>query len=260
MQEIGIDFRNDPYAIGLWKDAGADIQGDRVRIPKGLVRKLCSTAPHEFTQHARNPARNVVFGGANVIFAPAYGSPFVRDLTGGRRYGSLEDFKNFVRLAYLSPHLHHSGGTVCEPVDIPVSKRHLDMVLAHLTYSDKAFLGGVTAPGRATDCIDMCRTVFGAETVERDCVILGNVNVNSPLVYDGTVTTVMRAYAEANQGVIVTPFILGGAMGPVTNAGAIAQAHAETMAGIAFTQMVRPGSPAVYGNFLSGASNNASFR
>ncbi len=251
LQEIGIEFRNDASALALWRDAGADIDGERVRLPRGLARKLCGTAPREFTQLARNPERNVVMGGDNVIFAPAYGSPFVQDMDEGRRYGSLEDFRNFVRLAYLSPNIHHSGGTVCEPVDIPVSKRHLDMVLAHLTFSDKPLLGGVTGPDRATDCIDMCRIVFGAETTERDCVILGNVNVNSPLVYDGTVTMVMRAYAAANQGVIVTPFILGGAMGPVTNAGAIAQAHAETMAGIAFTQLVRPGAPAVYGNFLS---------
>jgi trimethylamine--corrinoid protein Co-methyltransferase len=185
------------------------------------------------------------------VLAPTYGSPFVRDLAGGRRYASLADFRNFVRLASASPWLHHSGGTVCEPVDVPVNKRHLDMVHAHLTLSDKAFMGSVTAPSRAADSIDMARIVFGADVVDRECVILGNVNVNSPLVWDATMTGALRTYAEANQAPVVVPFILGGAMGPVTNAGAVAQAHAETLVGVALGQLVRRGSPAIYGNFLS---------
>ncbi len=110
---------------------------------RSLVQK---TAPREFTQHARNPARNVVIGGKNTVFAPAYGSPFVRSLDEGRRYARIEDFRNFVKLAYMSTSLHHSGGTICEPVDLPVNKRHLDMVYSHLKYSDKAFMGSVTAP------------------------------------------------------------------------------------------------------------------
>lgn len=251
LQEIGIEFREDPEALRLWRDAGADVSGERVRFPKGLIRQILKTAPRSFTQHARNPARSVVIGDGNVVFAPAYGSPFVRDLEGGRRYGSLTDFENFVRLAYMSSSLHHSGGTVCEPVDVAVNKRHLDMVSAHLRLSDKPFMGSVTAEDRADDSIDMARIVFGAEFVDRNCVILGNINANSPLVYDATMTNALRAYARANQGTIIVPFILGGAMGPVTTAGAIAQSIAEAMAGCALTQLVRPGAPIVFGNFLS---------
>ncbi|MEE8504711.1 MAG: trimethylamine methyltransferase family protein, partial [Kiloniellales bacterium] len=148
LQEVGIEFRDDAEALAIWKEAGADVQGERVRFPRGLCRKLIETAPAEFTQHARNPERSVQIGGNNTVFAPVYGPPFVRDLEGGRRYATIEDFRNFVKLAYMTPVMHHSGGTVCEPVDIAVNKRHLDMVYAHLRYSDKPFMGSVTAPER----------------------------------------------------------------------------------------------------------------
>jgi trimethylamine--corrinoid protein Co-methyltransferase len=189
-----------------------------------------------------------------VVFVPSYGSPFVMDLDRGRRYGTIEDFRNFIKLAQASPWLHHSGGTICEPTDVPVNKRHLDMVYSHMRYSDRAFLGSVTAESRAQDSVDMARILFGRDFVDANCVIMGNVNVNSPLVWDGVMTSVIRAYASANQGSVIVPFILGGAMGPVTNAGAIAQSLAETMAGCALTQLVRPGAPVIFGNFLSSMS------
>lgn len=255
LEEVGIEFRNDPDTLRLWREAGADVDGERVRMPRGLPRSVIrASAPRTFTQHARNPARSVIFGGEHTIFAPAYGSPFVTDAERGRRYASIEDFRNFVRLAYLSPWIHHSGGTVCEPVDLPVNKRHLDMVHAHIRYSDKPFLGSITAPERAEDSIEMARLVFGEAFVDEHCVILGNVNANSPLVFDAMATGALRAYAAANQGTIVLPFILGGAMGPVTGAGAVALALAEAMAGCALTQLVRPGAPAVLGIFLSSMS------
>jgi trimethylamine---corrinoid protein Co-methyltransferase len=252
--EIGIEFRDDPAALELWRKAGAELDGVRVRFPKGMIQELLRTAPTEFTQHARNPENSVRIGGSNVVFAPAYGSPFVMDLDEGRRYGTIEDFRNFIKLAQSSPWLHHSGGTICEPVDVPVNKRHLDMIYAHVTLSDRPFLGSVTAEERAEDSIDMARVVFGEDFADQNCVIMGNVNVNSPLVWDGTMTKVLRAYARANQGSVLVPFILGGAMGPVTVAGAIAQAHAETLAGCALAQLERSGAPVVYGNFLSSMS------
>jgi trimethylamine--corrinoid protein Co-methyltransferase len=254
LAEIGIEFRDDPAALDHWRRAGARIDGVRVTFEPGLLREVLANAPRSFTQHARNPARSVEIGGKSVVFSPAYGSPFVMDIDNGRRYGTIEDFRNFIKLAHSSPWLHHSGGTICEPVDVPVNKRHLDMVYSHIRYSDRAFMGSVTAESRAEDSIDMARIVFGDDFVDGNCVILGNVNVNSPLVWDATMTTALRAYARANQAAVIVPFILGGAMGPVTNAGAIAQAHAETMAGCALTQLERPGAPVIYGNFLSSMS------
>jgi len=254
LAEIGIEFRDDPVALDHWRKAGAKVDGDLVRFEQGMLREILKSAPSEFVQHARNPANSVLIGGRSVVFSPAYGSPFVMDLDKGRRYGTIEDFENFVKLAQASPWLHHSGGTICEPVDVPVNKRHLDMVYAHIRYSDRPFMGSVTAESRAEDSIEMARIVFGRDFVDRNCVILGNVNVNSPLVWDATMTTALRAYARANQAAVIVPFILGGAMGPVTNAGAIAQSLAETMAGCALTQLERKGAPVIFGNFLSSMS------
>jgi trimethylamine--corrinoid protein Co-methyltransferase len=254
LTEVGIEFRDDPASLDHWKRAGAKVEGALVRFEPGMLEEIVASAPVQFTQHARNPARNIEIGGSNVVFSPAYGSPFVMDLDKGRRYGTLEDFRNFIKLAQSSPWLHHSGGTICEPVDVPVNKRHLDMVYSHVKYSDRAFMGSITAEDRAEDSIDMARLVFGRDFVDRNCVILGNVNVNSPLVWDGTMTKSLRAYARANQAAVIVPFILGGAMGPVTNAGAIAKSYAETLAGCALTQLERKGAPVIFGNFLSSMS------
>ena len=254
LAETGIEFRDDPAALDLWRRAGAKVDGVLVRFEPGLLRAVLQSAPARFTQHARNPAHSVEIGGRSVVFAPAYGSPFVMDLDKGRRFGTLQDFQNFIKLAQASPWFHHSGGTICEPTDIPVNKRHLDMVYSHIRYSDRCFMGSVTAEDRSEDSIAMARIVFGEAFTDQNCVILGNVNVNSPLVWDGTMTRSLRAYARAGQAAVIVPFILGGAMGPVTNAGAIAQSLAETMAGCALTQLERKGAPVIFGNFLSSMS------
>ena len=135
LQEIGVRFVDDPEALRLFHEAGAEVQGDRVRFPPGLLQMALKTAPKTFRQHARNPERTINLGGKNVVFGPGYGMPFVSDLDGGRRYGTIRDFKNLTKLVYMSPWLHHSGGTTCEPTDLPVNKRHLDMVYAHLKWS-----------------------------------------------------------------------------------------------------------------------------
>src|SRR6202161_4486367 len=260
LEEIGIDFRDDPEALAIWKNAGADVKGERVHFARGMCRTLIQrTAPREFTQHARNPARSVVIGGKNTVFAPAYGSPFVRSLDEGRRYARCGNFRNFVTLAYMSHSLHHSGGTICEPVDLPVNKRHLDMVYSHLKYSDKPFMGSVTAPERAEDSVAMANIVFGSEltdplTGRPKTMIISLINVNSPMTYDATMLGALKVYARANQAVIVTPFILAGAMSPVTVAGTAAQTLAEALAGMAFAQLVNPGAPVIFGSFASSIS------
>ncbi|PCI02975.1 MAG: trimethylamine methyltransferase [Hyphomicrobiales bacterium] len=251
LEEVGIEFREDPEALEMWKEAGADVKGERVRFPKGLCRELMKTAPSSFTQHARNPARSVEIGGRNTVFAPVYGPPFVRDLEGERRYATMEDFRNFVKLAYMAPAMHHSGGTVCEPVDVAVNKRHLDMVYTHIRYSDKPFMGSVTAPERAEDSVAMARILFGEEFVDQNCVLVSLINVNSPMVFDGTMLGALKVYARANQATILSPFIVGGAMSPVTVAGTLAQVLAEVQAGIAFAQLCRSGSPIILGTFAT---------
>jgi len=260
LEEIGIDFREDPEALSIWKAAGADVQGERVRMPRGMCRQLIqATTPREFVQLARNPARNVLIGGNNTVFAPAYGSPFIRSLDEGRRYARIEDFRNFVKLAYSSHSLHHSGGTICEPVDLPVNKRHLDMVYSHIKYSDKAFMGSVTHPERAQDTVELAKIAFGDRYMDPvggkpNTVIVSLINVNSPMTYDATMLGALKVYARANQACIVTPFILAGAMSPVTVAGTASQTLAEALAGMAFIQLLNPGAPLVFGSFASSLS------
>jgi trimethylamine---corrinoid protein Co-methyltransferase len=260
LEEIGIDFREDAEALAVWKAAGADVKGERVHIPRGMCRSIIQrSAPREFVQHARNPARSVLIGGRNTVFAPAYGSPFVRNLDEGRRYARIEDFRNFVKLAYLANSLHHSGGTICEPVDLPVNKRHLDMVYTHLKYSDKPFMGSVTHPDRAADSVALANIAFASElndpaTGRPKTTIINLINVNSPMTYDATMLGSLKVYARANQATIVTPFILAGAMSPVTVAGTVAQTLAEALAGLAFVQLINPGAPVVLGSFASSVS------
>ena len=252
LEEIGIEFRDFPRALKLWKDAGADVDGERVRFPRGLCRALVqATAPREYTQHARNPRRSTIIGGARTVLVPAYGSPFVQDLDQGRRYATIEDFRNFVKLAYMSPGLHHSGGTICEPVDLPVNKRHFDMVYSHIKYTDKPFMGSVTHPERAEDTLAMARILFGEDFVPRKTVLTSLINANSPLAFDATMLGAATVYAENNQATVISPFLLAGAMSPVTVAGTLTQILAEALAGMAYIQLVRPGAPVVFGSFAS---------
>ncbi|MFZ1480923.1 MAG: trimethylamine methyltransferase family protein, partial [Paracoccaceae bacterium] len=257
LEEIGVNFVENPAALELWKAAGADVRGERVRIPRGLARKLCATAPKTFTQHARNPARNVEIGGRNLVLAPVYGPPFVRDAAGGRRYATIHDFQNFVKLGYMSKWLHHSGGTVCEPTDVPVNKRHLDMLLAHMTLSDKPYMGSVTEPSRAADSVEMSKILFGSDFVDQNTVMTSLININSPLTFDGIMMGALEVFAKANQASIISPFIVGGAMAPVTVAGTLTQVLAEVLAGVAYSQLVRAGAPVIMGAFVTSIDMNS---
>ena len=257
LEEIGVAFVDNPKALERWRAAGADVTGERVRLPKGLARKLCATAPASYVQHARNPERSVVMGGRNLVLAPVYGPPFVRDAVGGRRYATMDDFRKFVKLTYMSKWLHHSGGTVCEPTDVAVNKRHLDMLLAHMTLSDKPFMGSVTEPSRAQDSVDMCKILFGEDFVAKNTVMTSLVNINSPLTFDSTMMGALEIYAENNQASIISPFIVGGAMAPVSVAGTLTQVTAEVLAGVAYSQLIRPGSPVIAGAFVTSIDMNS---
>ena len=248
LEEVGVAFVENPAALARWKDAGADVDGERVRIPRGLARALCATAPSTFTQHARNPERSVEIGGRNLVLAPVYGPPFVRE-NGERRYATMADFQKFVKLGHMSKWLQHSGGTVCEPTDVAVNKRHLDMLRAHMTLTDKPFMGSVTEPSRAVDSIEMCDILFGG--LDDRTVMTSLVNINSPLTFDNVMMGALEHYAAANQACIVSPFIVGGAMAPVSVAGTLTQVLAEVLAGVAYSQLVRPGAPVIFGAFVT---------
>ena len=257
LEEIGVNFVDSPEALERWRSVGATIEGERVWIPRGLARELCKTAPSKFVQHARNPERNVEIGGTTLVTAPVYGPPFVRDRDGGRRYATLADFQKFVKLGYMSKYLHHSGGTVCEPTDVPVNKRHLDMLLTHMVYSDKPFMGSVTEPSRAQDSVEMCEILFGKEFVQNNTVMTSLININSPLTFDSIMMGALEVFASNNQASIISPFIVGGAMAPVSVVGTLTQVLAEVLAGIAYSQIIKPGAPVIFGTFVTSIDMNS---
>lgn len=257
LEEIGVNFVDNPAALARWRAVGADVQGERVRLPRGLARELIKTAPSSFIQHARNPERNVVIGGKNLVLAPVYGPPFVRDLEGGRRYATIADFRNFVKLGQMSKFLHHSGGTVCEPTDVAVNKRHLDMLHAHMTLSDKPYMGSVTERSRCVDSVEMSKILFGERFVDENTVMTSLVNINSPLTFDPIMMDALEVYAAANQACIVSPFIVGGAMAPTTVAGTLTQVLAEVLVAVSYSQMIRPGAPVIFGAFVTSIDMNS---
>ncbi|WP_435136708.1 trimethylamine methyltransferase family protein [Pseudopelagicola sp. nBUS_19] len=257
LEEVGVNFVNNPAALERWRNAGADVEGERVRIPRGLARKLCETAPEKIIQHARNPERTVEIGGNTLVCAPVYGPPFVRDGAGGRRYATMDDFRKFVKLGYMSNWLHHSGGTVCEPTDIAVNKRHLDMLLAHMTLSDKPFMGSVTEPSRAQDSVEMCEILFGKSFVQENVVMTSLININSPMTFDDVMMGALEVYALNNQACVVSPFIVGGAMAPVSVTGTLTQVLAEVLAGVAYSQLIRSGAPVIFGAFVTSIDMNS---
>lgn len=256
LEEFGIAFNHDE-AVDVLERAGCDVDRDAipaplVKFPRGLVLEQIARAPREFTMHARNPANNVVIGGDHMVLAPVYGPPNVQDLDKGRREATIEDYHNFAKLAQVVPDIHNAGGTVVEPNDEPQETRHLDMMHALLTLSDKTFMGNVVSAENANDCIEMAALVFGGRAVLADKpVMLSLINVNSPRLYDTRMLDALMTYARARQPVLITPFILAGAMSPVAVGGTLVQQNAEALAGITLTQLVNPGTPVVYGSFLS---------
>ena len=257
LEEIGVDFPDNPQALELWKQAGADVQGVRVHIPRGLARQLLKTVPRSFVQYARNPAKSVEISPNTLVFAPVYGPPFVRTQSEGRRYATIDDFQKFVKLGYMSKWLHHSGGTVCEPTDLPVNKRHLDMVFTHIKYSDKPFMGSVTEPSRAEDTLEMTRILFGKDFVEENTVLTSLININSPMTFDSVMMGALEVYARSNQAAIISPFIVGGAMAPVSIVGTLTQVLAEVYAGIGYSQLIKKGAPAIFGAFVTSIDMNS---
>ncbi len=254
LENVGVVFR-DPVAIEDWKRAGADVRdGDRVHLDRGMVRELISTIPESFTYHARNPEKNLPFGHDHAIFVPMTGAPYLRGLDDVRRNPSLEDLANFHKLSHMLPALHSSAHHIVEPMDHPVSHRHLRITYSSMTHSDKTFMGMTTSPRNAEDVLDMCAILFGADFMETHPVVTGNCNGNSPLVWDETMLGAMRAFNRRNQPVLCSPFVLGGANTPASTAPAVAQLNAEALSALAYTQVVRKGCPAIYGHYLSTVS------
>jgi trimethylamine--corrinoid protein Co-methyltransferase len=249
VSELGVDFQHVDAQEAL-AAAGQQVEGDLVKFDPDWILEQVAKAPREFDLQARNPENNIHIGGKHMAFGAVYGCPFVRRGL-ERREAMYEDFENLVKLAQSFPQLDTPGGTICEPGDKPLDSRHLDMVYALLTLSDKPFMGSVTSGPNALDTIAMAEMVFGKESLEETPAIISLINVNSPLRYDDRMLSALLEYARANQAMVITPFLLMGAMSPVSVAASLAQQVAEALAGIALVQTIRPGCPVVFGSFLS---------
>ncbi len=249
VSELGVEFLSDE-ALELFRREGQQVDGQNVKLDPEFVLEQVGKAPREFDIQARNPEQSVHIGGQHMVFSAVYGCPFIREGI-ERRNASMNDFENLVKLSHAFPQLDSPGGTICEPEDRPLDSRHLDMVYALMTFTDKIFMGSVTSGPNAADTIAMAEIVFGRESIEQTPCVISLINVNSPLRYDDRMLAALFEYVRANQPVIVTPFLLMGAMSPVSVAATLAQQMAEAMAGIALTQLIRPGCPVVFGSFLS---------
>jgi len=253
LEEVGVDFR-DPIALEHWRQAGAKIDGERVRLDRAMVRELISSIPETITLHARDPAKSVQVGGKHSLFVPMTGAPFVMDLEGQRRWPKLADLNDLHKLAHSLPALHSSAHHIVEPMDLPVSHRHLHITYSSVKHSDKTFMGMTTSGKNAEDVMALCKLLFGEDYLETHAVVTGNINGNSPLVWDQTMLGAMRAFSAHNQPVLCSPFVLGGANTPASVAPTVAQLNAEALSGLAYTQLIRKGAPAIYGHYLSTVS------
>jgi trimethylamine---corrinoid protein Co-methyltransferase len=235
LQEIGVDFLH-PHAIDTFARAGLKAEDNRIHFERAFIEEQIKKVPSTFQVQARNPQNTVTLGGNHMVNAPVYGPPFI----------------TFDKMAQATPQIHCAGGTIVEPEDLPLETRHLDMVYSHVRWTDMPYMGSVISEEGARDSIEMSSILFGGRAnIEKTPALLALVNVNSPLRYDDRMLGALMTYAEANQPVIATPFLMAGAMSPMGLAGTIAQQTAEALAGIALIQLIRPGAPCIYGSFLT---------
>ena len=245
-EEIGCEFQ-DEESLDYWRQTGAEIDGQRVKIDREELLELVARIPSSFTHHARNPERSVKVGDGSAVVSPSYGAPFVRDMEGVRRYATLEDLNNLQKLNHMASTVHIAGGTIVEPVDIPVPYRHMHMAYSGLKYSDKPIIGNVTSRSRAEDTIEMMGIVFGEEFARNNTVTTSLINANSPLVWDETMLDALKVYASYNQAVMCSPFSMAAASTPASNVGTVGVVLAEALMAMAMAQLVRPGSPMIFG-------------
>ena len=254
LEEVGVLFR-DPTAIEEWKKAGVKVEGELVFLDREHVRELISSIPKNITLHARDPKKSVELGGPHSIFVPMTGAPYLRDLDDVRRNPTLDDLAMFHKLSQMLPAIHSSAHHIVEPMDHPVAHRHLQITYSSMKYSDKTFMGMTTSGKNAEDVLDMCEILFGGrEAIENRPVVTGNVNGNSPLVWDETMLSSLRAFCRRNQPVLCSPFVLGGANTPASTVPAVVQLNAEALSVLAYSQIVRKGAPVIYGHYLSTVS------
>jgi trimethylamine--corrinoid protein Co-methyltransferase len=254
IETLGVDIWCDE-ALDIFAAAGADVDhaGRHVRIDRALIEEAVAKAPAEVTLTPRNPERAITLGGNNICFSPVGGPGFSTDIDRGRRAGTFADACDLMRLSHSLEVIHVTNGGPVASTDVAVPIRHLETMRANLTLTDKVAFGSAFGAARVNDAIDMTCIVRGTDRagLAKSPGVIGNINCNSPLRYDGPMTEGIIEFARAGQPIIVTPFTLAGAMAPITLAGALAQQNAEALIGIALSQLVNPGAPVIYGGFTS---------
>ncbi|MCP4187987.1 MAG: trimethylamine methyltransferase [Gammaproteobacteria bacterium] len=246
VEEIGCDFQ-DEESLDYWRQTGAEIDDQRVKIGREELLELIGKIPSSFTHHARNPERSATVGDGHAVVSPSYGAPFVRDMEGVRRYATFDDLNNLQKLNHMASTVHIAGGPIVEPVDIPVPYRHMHMAYSGLKYSDKPVIGNVTSRSRAEDTMAMMGIVFGDEFASNNTVTTSLINANSPLVWDETMLDALKVYASNNQAVMCSPFSMTAASTPASNVGTVGMVLAEALMAMALAQIIRPGSPMIFG-------------
>jgi trimethylamine--corrinoid protein Co-methyltransferase len=253
LEEVGVVFR-DPIALEDWRLSGARIDGERVYFDRAHIKELIKTIPTNITLHARNPEKTVQLGGPDSIFVPFTGAPYLCDLENIRRLPTIEDLGVMHKLSHMLPAIHSSAHHIVEPMDLPVPHRHLHITYSSMKHSDKTFMGMTTSGKNGEDVMAMCDILFGEDYLETHPVVTGNVNGNSPLVWDATMLGALRAFCKRNQPVLCSPFVLAGANTPASTVPSVVQLNAEALSCLAYTQVVRKGAPAIYGHYLATVS------
>jgi trimethylamine--corrinoid protein Co-methyltransferase len=246
LENVGVEFPYEP-ALAVFQKHGVKTDGSRVYLTETQLLKALETVPRQFTIHARNPERNVVVGGSTPVLAPGYGAPFLVDAEVGKRAPTMEDYHNLVKLAHALPNQDMSGHLLVEPGDVNADTAHVQMLYAHMLHSDKAFIGSAAGKRGAQHTMDMARILFGSDLGDR-AVCISLINSLTPLGYSTEMLEALVAFAEVRQPLVLAALAMAGSTGPITLAGVLALQNAELLAGVALTQLISPGTPAVYGS------------
>ena len=250
VSEVGVEFDHEE-ALNLFRAAGQKVEGACVKFDPEFLLAQAAKAPKSFEVQARNPKNSVHIGDDSMVFGAVYGPPFYRE-GDWRGDATMDSFRKLTKLSQAFPEMDSAGGIISEPNDTPLDSRHLDMLYALMTLTDKIYMGNVVSGQNALDTLRMSEILFGGrEAIEKVPTTISLINCNSPLRWDSRMLDAQFEYSRANQPVVLTPFILMGAMSPVTIPAALAQQIAEALTGIALSQLIRPGTPVIFGSFLS---------
>ena len=245
LQDIGIRFPH-PEALEIFKKNGFKVDGQLVFFEEDQVMDRIKDIPSQFTIQARNPDLDVTVGDGFPVFTPGYGAPFLIDPEAGKKVPTIQDYRTLVKLAHMLPNQDMSGHLLVEPQDIPPETAHLEMLAAHITLSDKAFIGSTEGKAGAEHTMELIEILFGDPN--KGHFTTGLINPLSPLSYSLDMVDALMIYARTNQPVVVASLIMAGSTGPITLAGVLAQQNAELLSGIVLAQLVNPGVPVMYGS------------